>query len=240
MQGILDRVAAQAHGKFRPQTIQDFFALHLAQKLGDAPAARHYRELVDQHSEERLLAAYRRTLESNPAPPELARAFHATLGGIRGSGNGGHPYRLLAVRVERRSVAVAFFIGTQLDYVQIHHLPSARDKAGASAVGFINSMMSHLRVESAALEQVAQTSESQRVSLSAMLHVALTRHGLPVWTVDKQDLLASFGHPCPQSRREVREAVRTIWPVLATDGSILDAVALGLYVQSERLFVSQD
>src|SRR5262249_18855778 len=143
MTGILDRVAAQAFGKFRPQTVQDYFALRLAQKLGEAPAAAYFRTLVDQHSEERLLVAYRRALVAKGFP-DLGRAFHAALGHMNGNG-GSHSYGLLAIKIERRSVAVAYFIGTQLDYAQNHHLPSEPEKAGGSAMSFVNLMIAQLK-----------------------------------------------------------------------------------------------
>src|SRR5271157_4743921 len=169
MLGILDRVAAQNYLAFRPQTVREFFALRLAQKLGEPEAARHYLELADQHSEERLLVAYRRAVAHSGQPGDLARNLHAAL--KHGNGNGGQPQpgHLLAVKVERRSVAVALFIGAQLDYAQIHHLPSSNDKVGTSALGFINSMVSHLKVESAALERLAPKHEIQRFFVSEIV-----------------------------------------------------------------------
>lgn len=237
MQGILDRFLAQTKDKFHPQTIQDYFALHLALKLGDGPAARHYRQLLDQHSEEQLLAAYRKVMVAKTKPADPGRAFHVALNSSgAGNSNGDYRYRLLAVNVERRSVAAAFFVGTQLDYTQNHNLPANIEKAEASTIGFINRMCSHLKVECAVLQELDENCDNHRVSLSATVHAELSRRSLPIWMVDQNDLLASFGYPCPKSQREVRAAVTAIWPVLGPNQGILDAVALGLYVQTERLF----
>ena len=236
MLGILDRVAAQQHSAFHPQTIREFFSLCLAQKLGEPEAARHYLELADQHSEEGLLVAYRRAAACSGQPGSLARNFHSALKHGTGNGPQSRSDRLLAIKVERRSVAVAFLIGTQLDYTQIHHLPSARDKAGQSAFGFANSMISHLKVESAAFERLEPKHEIRRLFVGETVETALTSLGLPVWTADKKAVLSSFGHPAPHSRNEVRKAVSAIWPVLGSSVGILDAVALGLHVQTERLF----
>jgi hypothetical protein len=52
-------------------------------------------------------------------------------------------------------------------------------------------------------------------------------------------VLASFGHPRPRFRNQVRQIISTIWPgVNGSFGSplIKDALALGLYCQVERLF----
>jgi len=236
MQSILDRVAAGAYSTFRPQTIRDFFALRLAQRLGDAPAARHYVQLTDERSEEQLLVAYRRMLAHPPHSGDLARAFHVALEHVNGQGVRLQSDRLLSAKVERRSVSVAVFIGTELDYTQTRQLSSTREKAEASAAGFINSMMNHFEVESAALERIVSTENIQRLGLSRMIGRTLREYALPVLEIEKRDLLAAFGHPAPRSRREMREVVLAIWPVLTDDGGILDAAALGLFIQTERLF----
>jgi len=239
MRGILDRVADQWHSNFQPQTTLEFLALRLAQKLGEPGAAKHYLGLIGQHGEARVLAAYRRATASAHQAGGLARGFHSALERVNANGNGngnGKTFRLLAIKVQRRSVAVAFFIGTQLDYTQIHHLPSAHDKAESSAFGFVNSMISHLKAESAALERLAPNHEVLRHVLSHIVEGVLVSHGLPVWTADKGTLLPCFGHPAPRSRAEVRKAICAIWPVLGPEAGILDAVALGLYIQTEGLF----
>src|SRR6266404_885263 len=115
MHSILDRVAARpSYGEFRPQTVREFFALRLAQKLGDTAAARHYLDLTEQHSEERLMVAYRRTRASASATGDLPRAFHAALERLNGNGVNEHFKRLFAIKVERRSVSLAVFAGTHL------------------------------------------------------------------------------------------------------------------------------
>jgi hypothetical protein len=236
MQGILDRVAAQWHSDFHPKTTTEYLALRLAQKLGEAEAAPHYLALIGQHGEELALAAYRHASGCIGQPGDLPRKFHWALRHRDGDNTVSRSDRLLAIKVERRSVAFAFFVGTQLDYTQLHHLPSARNKAEASISGFVNSMIGRLKVKSAALEQLASKTANQRSIVSGLVEAALTSHDLPIAKVEKNTLLASYGNPTPKSRDEVRKTVCTIWPVLGPDVGILDAVALGLYVQTERLF----
>src|SRR5574341_690827 len=106
MRGILDRVARSSAAQFiqfRPSSQQEFFALRLAQKLNDAPAARHYAELVEQHSESRCLVAFRRA-RAVGSHTDPARRFHEELArlGTRET-NGTHQRRLAAIRIDRKS-----------------------------------------------------------------------------------------------------------------------------------------
>ena len=64
----------------------DLFALRLAQKLDDAPAARHYVMVVDSHTEAQVLCAYRRALRADGSEPH-GRRFHVELERIQPNGN---------------------------------------------------------------------------------------------------------------------------------------------------------
>ncbi len=235
MKGILDRVAAQRHSHFHPQSAIEYVALRLAQKLGEPAAAQHYLMLIDQHSEERVLAAYRRAVGKTTEPGSLPREFHTAL--ERTKTNGGMSDQILmAIKVERRSVAVAIFNGTQLDYTQVRQLCTNLEKVDTSAVGFLNLMFSHFKIESVALEVLPPTAGEQRLAVNRIIEAALASRTLPVSQVEKQNLVSSFAHPAPSSRSDMRAIVRGIWPVLGSDEGIIDAVALGLYSQVERLF----
>jgi hypothetical protein len=237
MSNILDRIGAATRLGFRPGTHREFFALRLAQKLGDAEATQHYLSLIDVHSEPRILSTYRRIMAKS-SKGDLARQFHAEL--LRSNGHGRapdtHMVSLAALKVERRSVAVAVFIGNQLEYQEVRQLSSVREKAEASAIGFLNWIAGNFEVESAALESMPEASDIQRAALSRLLKEALWSSGVPVWEVSKSDLLAAYGHPAAKSRKELRESIGSIWPVLDGAAGVCDAAALGLYVQTERLF----
>jgi hypothetical protein len=240
MPGILDRVAAQRYNEFRPQTVREFFALQLARKLGDHSAARHYHELVEEHSEEGLLVAYRRALAaSGDHWGTLARNFHSSLTRVNGHGPSIDAARLLAIKIERRTVSAAVFLGRHPEDTETRHLSSVRAKAAASAVSFIQWLTNNFEIESAAIECVPANRELRRSTLHKMIIAVLRERMLPISEVPKSQLIASFGHPEPTSRREMREVTQSIWPVLETDTGILDAVSLGLYLQTERLFASQ-
>ncbi len=243
MTNILDRIARTppplAYGYFRPKSTGDLFALRLASKLGDATAIRHYVELLGQHSEESLLIAFRRVFAlgvvSNPA-----RRFHAELARLNGR-NGQEPAskRLIAIRIERRAVAVAISQGANLEHAQVRQLSSSSDKAIASAAIFVERILERFPAESVAVEVIPDAKEFQRLQICRAITEVLTSQGATISHVTKQEVFEAFGHPRLKSRKELREVVGTIWPIPGEYGGspyIQDAVALGLYVQTECLF----
>jgi len=216
------------------------FAFRLAQKLGDAGAVHHYVSLVDAYSEAHLLYAYRRALRGGGSA-DMGRRFHRELERIHSNGYPDSPTSLLAIRIERRAVAAAVFNGTHLDYADSRQLTSARDRAVASSVGFINWMLDRFPVESAALETIPTGQEIQRRALHDAICVELREHALPIWVVSRADLLEACAYPFARSRADLRVTATSIWPILAGNRArifIQDAAILGLHVQIERLFMN--
>src|SRR5579872_1560024 len=238
MQSLLDRFIPPTGG-FRPKTSTELFALRLAQKLKDARAVGHYLALCDSHSESQLLCAYRRALHGN-GKWDLGRRFVEEL---RSVSTNGHPEKsgsLMAVRVERRAVAAAVFHGDHLEYGDARQLSSAPDKALSSAVGFVNWMLARFPVESVALESITNGGEFRRRLLLEAICGSLRDQTLPIWEIPKLVLFEGYGHPPLKSRAELREIATSIWPILAGTHAkvfIQDAAALGLHVQTERLFI---
>lgn len=146
---------------------------------------------------------------------------------------------LLAIKIERRSMAIAVFSDTHPSYTQARELSSAEERATASVVAFLHWALATFRVESAVAEQAPTASEIRRNHLSQAVLATLRDAGVPVWQTGKQTLFDSFGLPPLKSRKEVRAVVAGIWPILGEgrrSAPILDAVALGLHFQTERLF----
>src|SRR2546423_1584965 len=110
MTNILNQVAKSFHSQFRPSSPDEYFALRLACLLGEPEAAPHYAMLTSQYSQPRLLCAYHRAVTMAQRGERPARVFHNYLSanGVNGGNGVAHP-RLLAVRIERRAVAVAVF-----------------------------------------------------------------------------------------------------------------------------------
>jgi hypothetical protein len=203
------------------------------------PAARHYAELVVTHSEAGVISACKKVLKTESGLG-LARQFHLELARAKGSGATSLHVKLLAIRVERRTIAAAIFDGDRLDYTDVRHLSSNREKALGSCIGFINWLLEQFPLETVALETIPETDLQRKAFGSAVIQVVRDR-GLPLWEVSKNELFLAYGHPALHSRRELREVIRGIWPVLAGSNGksfIQDAVALGQYVQIERQFIN--
>jgi hypothetical protein len=226
---------------FRPKTATDLFALRLAFRLGDAVSAGHYAQLAYKYPESRLLVAFRRAVSTPGSLEEQCRRFHLELDKVQGSAPINGNVKLLAIRVERRSVAAAIFYGSRLEYSQVRQLSSDKNKILPSALRFIAWISEQFPLDSATVESIPNGNEIQRRLLKDAIAQSLLESLLPIWEVSKKDLFQAYGHPPLKSRRELREVVTSMWPVLAGTNAkafIQDAVALGLYVQVERLFLN--
>jgi len=243
MINILDRVARESekrrYGQFQPTTTQEFFALRLASKLDEAGVARHYAELTNEYPMADLLAAYGRALTPHL---DAGRRFHQALSPLK-SRVGGPLWngRLAAVRIERRVVAVAALTGDHLSHADARQLSSSRDKAIGNAVGFVTRFLERFRCESAALEIIPSGAgqEEQRTQLRWAVLEVLQSQGIGISEVARDDLFAAFGYPVSRNRNVLRSAVSSIYPALSElpgNPWTYDAAALGLYVQTERLF----
>jgi hypothetical protein len=244
MTNILDQVArssaAAIYNQFQPSDQHEYFALRLAQKLDDAVAVRHYVELAEHYSEAQLLSAYRRA-KATGSHLDPARSFHLELKRLEGRpGDVPTIRRLAAIRIERRAVAVAILEGEHLAVPpQVRQLSSNSDKALGSAASFISRILEKYPLGTAALETIPCETEVLRGDLMEIISRVLVEQGIGIWEVPKPDVLASFGHPHPRFRNQVRQVISAIWP--GVNGSfgaplIKDALALGLYCQVERLF----
>ena len=129
----------------------DFFALCLAHRLDDKDSATHYASLVSQVGQGSLLVAYTRAKKHQGGGESLSKRFHLELEHIRG-GSIDAPGNLLSIRIERRTIAAAVFIGTRLDFTNSRELSSNPAKAEASTIGFLDWLVQNVQCESAALE----------------------------------------------------------------------------------------
>ncbi len=78
MSQILERVGRPSNG-FRPNNEPEFFALQLARRLGEATNVKHYLSLVEHHSREDLLEAYRAMMRSHPVASQVLNQFNREL-----------------------------------------------------------------------------------------------------------------------------------------------------------------
>jgi len=233
MTPILDTIVAvrAARLSFVPQTASDLFALRLADHLHEPTAAFHYASLLESFPESQLLAAFFRAKDM-----PLAAHFHALLKEPLPSQNSA-PSKLLALKVERRSLSAACFVGDQLEYAQRRELPAERNKAESSVLSFLSWLVETFSPTGAALELQSGYAESARAALDGRIEQALKERLLSIWRIGRKMLLQSCAFPALKSRGQLRQVVFGIWPAL-TQASLQDAAALGLFVQVERRFNS--
>jgi hypothetical protein len=146
--------------------------------------------------------------------------------------------RLVALRIERRIISAAVFEGHHLEHADSLHLASTYPKALDGATGYINRIKTMFLIETALVEKQTTSDPTWRAKLTTKVVSQLRGAGVPVFEIDPADLLPAFRNPPAQSRAEVRRSVGLIWPSLVTDKkhcSCLDAAALGLYFQIQRL-----
>lgn len=146
---------------------------------------------------------------------------------------------LAAFHIERRRISVAVFVDERLEFTGSRQLPSVFAKASESVGRYVGRIVSNLNVEAAALEQSQSKRDTWRSRFTKLVIAQLRTVGIPVFEVEKTVVLASFGHPPLSFRTDLRQVVSSIWPILATKGthpSHLDAAALGLHMQVERMF----
>jgi len=238
MTNILSQVAKSHHSKFQPSSPDEYFVLGLARRLEEPAAAPHYVVLASQHSESTLRCAYKKAVETNP--DRLAPAFHEILAASNDHGNRSLPRpRLMAIRVERRAVAMTLFAGTHLEGWRVRQLPSDTKRAEDSCASFVRAVLDEHHCESVVLETTS--GEVARAALHRLVVEQCRMLGISVTEIPKQAVIESFARPSPTTRDQVRQIVSRMWLVPSLKGGrdyVLDSAALGLYVQTERLFAA--
>jgi hypothetical protein len=146
---------------------------------------------------------------------------------------------LAAFKIERRRVSAAVFLEERLDFTDSRQLPSVYDKASESAARYVDWIIRTFQIDSAAVESLRSDPATWKSKLTVEVISQLRALGIPVFEVDKAALLGSFAHPPLRYRTELRTIVELIWPILSTkDKTVgcIDAAALGLHVQVEKMF----
>jgi len=238
MTQILDHIGKSLHGEFQPTNPDDYFALRLATRLGEPEAAAHYVVLASQYSQEKLICAFRHATGCPKPGIRPSRAFHEFLAKQEGSDKLSRP-RFMAVRVERRAVAVAVFAGTHLEGRRVLQLSSKAERAETSAAYFIRSVLREADCKLTGIEPAPAQDEILRAIVHRTVVAQIRNANLSLWEISTKTLFSALSHPPCQSRQQLRDIMLAIWrfPNLKeTQLCALDAMALGLFVQTERLF----
>jgi hypothetical protein len=148
---------------------------------------------------------------------------------------------ILSIKIERRRIAIAVFTGLEIDDMQVRYLPPERSVAETRAASFIRWMISAYEPSIAAMIFPNEIDKRRR-PIALAIAEALRQEAIPIWEVQKEDLFKHFGNPPLASSRQLREIARRIWPAIggANSAPLLEAAALGLFIQLSRQYAASD
>lgn len=148
---------------------------------------------------------------------------------------------LLAIRIERRRIAVAAFSGLRLDYAQVRELSSFEERATRSAREFTAWVAETLEPRFVAIEKVDAPDEARRSHLAFAVTRTIRFLPLAHTSVPAADVLDSLGAPPIPTKGRLRVIGALLWPELAgrVHPAALDAAALGLHLQMTALLHDQ-
>ncbi len=148
-------------------------------------------------------------------------------------------FTLAAFSAEKRVAAVALFNSTQLEDIQLRHVPHDISKASGSVREIVTRTIERATPSFIAISCPSQKAGTRVRVLCEVVKNIASEFGIPAIVVDDCTLRHAYGHPPLVRKEQVRKAGRAIWPSLADTKSkraVLDAATTGLHVQTERLF----
>jgi hypothetical protein len=146
--------------------------------------------------------------------------------------------KLAAVHIERRSVAIAIFAGTQLEYVQIRHLSSDQSVAAKTLVDFVRRILAQFEIDRVPLQAVPPNATVRTRALHSALTSSLREAAVSIWDVPESAIMNAFGVPPLTSRSQLHQTISQIWPWLKNiknGRAVLGASAIGLHFQTEHI-----
>jgi hypothetical protein len=145
--------------------------------------------------------------------------------------------KLLAIKIRRRSVAVAIFSGRTLEYPDTLHLCNEPGAVNDAVARFLAWVIENYKPASAVIG-ISKAKQGQRVStLTETTEKMLLAEGIPVHKIGDRSLLESYAIPKLKNKDQLRPIVRSFWPHLGhKQASAFEAAALGFHFQVEHLF----
>lgn len=143
---------------------------------------------------------------------------------------------LIAIKAERRMVALAVFRDHIFRYAEALSLASDPGLAWASAQEFLFRTARRFDIQLAVAEDAHATDEARSAELLSHLEEALRKAGIPTSRIPKQAIFEAFAVAPLSSRKQVYEVLAAFWPQLNTSDfprAVMDAAAVGLYEDTE-------
>lgn len=147
---------------------------------------------------------------------------------------------LLALKIHRRLVAAAIFSAQDLEHIELLHLCDEPESVTESVARFLARLVERFRPTTAVIG-IGPDKQGNRVKTLVELAEKMLRSEIvSIWKIKDKELLESYGLPKLKSKRELKELVSLFWPHLEERQLLaFEAAALGLHVQTERLFSYQ-
>jgi hypothetical protein len=146
--------------------------------------------------------------------------------------------KLAAVRIGRRTVAVAVFVGTHLEHSEVVRLSSDLGAALQRVPAIVQRILDQFEVATVAIESPLPNSERRAAKFQEALVAQMRNIAVAIWPVTFADLCQHSSFPPVKTRHALRQIASKIWPVLGDGlrGKLgCDTALLGLHVQVERV-----
>src|SRR4051812_16473285 len=236
---ILDSIAG-SRLRFEARSIEEAAALYIARKFDDTGNVWQYARIVNSLGLRAAAERFRAHRAASSYTVAERERFKADP--YAGSPPPSFPLSnqpIIALRVERRSISLGVFSGTQLQYTQTRALPNNLDQAQTGVAAFVRWCFAHFKDGIVAIEAESVIPRTRSSILSEHATLMARECGSAVWEVGHVELLGSLSEPSARSRAAFRNSAGEMWPTVAVPvrkRALLDAVGIGQIVAIKRLF----
>lgn len=146
---------------------------------------------------------------------------------------------ILAVRVERRRIALASFRGIKLDFADVRELSDNPHDAATSTREYLAWAIETFQPAAVALERPRARPDTRRDYLANVAFAAFAGKPVSRVFIRPETVRDAMGEPPLRSRREVHQVAAALWPRLPGTRNVAayDAALLGLHFQMLDLFL---
>lgn len=146
---------------------------------------------------------------------------------------------ILAVRIERRRIALAAFRGLKLDFADVRELSDNALDAAASTREYLVWAIEMFKPTAAAVERPTIRLDTRREYLANVAFAVLAGRPVSRVLIRPATVREAMGEPPLRSRREVLQVATALWPRLPGTRNLAayDAALLGLHFQMLDLFM---
>jgi hypothetical protein len=144
---------------------------------------------------------------------------------------------VIAIRITRSRIGIAVFSNEKIEFARCLNLPYSNfDRAAKSLLAVASRTLDQFKDATLAIEGPEPGTSID--SLIAEVRELATERGVDLLIIPTKTLLETYSFPPLSSRSQIRKIAAQIWPGLAlmNKAEILDAAALALHIQTERLF----